>query len=93
MGIGHDRGERNAELLEPPRDVAQRGRRSIADGGQRLALDHCPSGAGAGENGAREENQKRGGAPAAILQNSGFDFHSASLTSASYSSADIDRFA
>ena len=84
--------EREPELLEAAGDIAKIAGTGVADDGQRLAVHGRPSrrgpdGAGDG-NETREQQTERPG-----FQNSGFDFHSASFTSASYSSPDIERFA
>src|SRR5262245_12780072 len=80
------------KLLEATGDIAKITGPCIADDGERLAVPGRPSrrgpdGAGDG-NEPREQQAER-----SAIQNSGFDFHSASFTSASYSSPDIERFA
>ena len=84
--------ECDTELLQPPADIAKRAGSGVADDGQRPGLDRRPSRRGL--DGAGDDNeQRKQWTQGPAFQNSGFDFHSASLTSASYSSADIERFA
>ena len=91
-GVRDNGAEGNAELLEPTRHVAHRAWSRVANYRQRSAADHRPV-RRTKEGACQQDYQQRRRGSGAVRQNSGFDFQSASLISASYSSADMDRFA